>query len=93
MAAPSPSTVWVARYRQALKGREFSERRRALMREVLLVEHQLGSDVDLIDGHWQPNPRQGDRVHAAAERQRIWAEVGDWLGIGPPPEEYFGDDR
>jgi hypothetical protein len=94
MAAPSPAAVWAERHDRALKGRQFSKQHRDFTHELLTIEHELRSELVIVKGRgWQPNPHQGDQEWAAAERRRIWGELGEWLGIGPPPRDFFGVDR
>ena len=94
MAAPSAAAVWWERYQRALEGRQFCEEIVDHTHNLLRVEEQLRGPIVLVPGQgWQPNPHQGDEQHAAAERRRLWAEAGAWLGIRPPPDEFFGTDR
>jgi hypothetical protein len=90
---PSAAAVWCERYERALGDRRFAKPHRDFIHDLLTVELELGTDLVLRDGGWQPNPHQGDREHAAAERRRLWGELGEWLGIGPPPESLFAEGR
>ena len=38
-------------------------------------------------GVWTENPLHGDRKYYAAEQRRLWGELGERLGIGPPPDD------
>jgi hypothetical protein len=100
MATPSASRVWSARYHRALKRpgedgrpREHSERHIRLIHELLYVEHELVAKFKLVQGRWVDNPHRGDREHADRRRREVWAEMGEWLGIGPPPASFFGSDE
>jgi hypothetical protein len=43
----------------------------------------------LVDLRWAENPHHRDRAFYAAEKRRLWGELGGLLGIGPPPEDFL----
>jgi hypothetical protein len=48
----------------------------------------VGSERVLVEGRWVDNPRVGDERWACGEARPLWGELGDRLGIGPPPEDF-----
>jgi hypothetical protein len=50
-----------------------------------------GLEFVLVDGGWTENPHLGDRDFYAAEERRLWGELGELLGIGPPPDDFFDE--
>jgi hypothetical protein len=86
---PSAAEVWSARFRRAW------ERVAAEDKVVCDVFHELldasgdGPQLVLVHDGWAENPHHGDRAFYAAEERRLWGELGELLGIGPPPDDFL----
>jgi hypothetical protein len=86
---PDAGEVWSARYRRA-----WDRRLRGGDLAVVDLYHELlEADEGLLfllgDDGWTQNPHYGDREYHAAEQRRLWGELGELLGIGPPPEDFL----
>ncbi len=77
---PTVSELWAQRCKRAEARLNLEQRLRHLdlMLEIACV---LGQKSTIIDGHWAPNRHHRDPVR---ERE-LWEQVGEFLGIGPPP--------
>jgi hypothetical protein len=77
---PTANDLWEQRLLRALDtcspadGRRYRE----LVSEMCAL---LGTKDTIVDGKWAPNPHYRDPVRW----RELWEEVGDLLGIGPPP--------
>jgi hypothetical protein len=58
--------------------------------EVMICETDTELDV-LVDGRWQPHPHRGDEEWARARQREATVELGEKVGVGPPPDDFFGD--
>jgi hypothetical protein len=86
---PSSGEVWSVRYRRAWERVAAEDE---LVREVfheLLEASGDGPQLVLVEGGWAENPRHGDRAFYAAEERRLWGDLGELLGIGPPPDDFL----
>lgn len=78
---PTADALWAQRLHRSLGPLDNSERQqeyRRLMREICCV---LGQESSIVDGHWAPNPHYRD----PARERELWEQIGELLGIGPPP--------
>lgn len=89
---PTPGEIWAERYDRALDAHDtgMNRLRSEFARELLRVRGAGTSRVELVDGRWVDNPHFGDEDWERAEWRRVWSEFGEQLGIGPPPEDFFG---
>lgn len=77
---PSAEALWSQRCKRTEARLDLEQRLRyfGLMRKIACV---LGQETSIIDGRSAPNPHYRDPVR---ERE-LWCEIGEMLGIGPPP--------
>jgi hypothetical protein len=92
---PTPAEVWSERLDRALDALGADGDR--LEREwahVILYETATNIEQDLVGefGHrtWQPHPYFGQEEKARARQREATIELGEKVGIGPPPDDFFG---
>jgi hypothetical protein len=81
--------VWSARYRRAWERIAAEDKVARDLHHKLLEASGDGLQLVLVDGRWAENPHHGDRVFYAAEERRLWGQLGELLGIGPPPDGFL----
>lgn len=86
---PSSGEVWSARYRRAWERVAAHDKSARGRHHDLLEASGDGLRFVIVDGRWAENPHRGDHEFYAAERRRLWGELGERLGIGPPPDDFF----
>lgn len=86
---PSAGEVWSARHRRAWDRVAAEDKAARDLHHELLEASGDGMQLVLVDGRWAENPHRGDREFYAAERRRLWGELGELLGIGPPPDGFL----
>jgi hypothetical protein len=85
---PTAAEVWAARFRRAWERVAAEDKLVVDMFHELLEASGDGPQLVLGDGGWAENPHHGDRAFYAAEERRLWGELGERLGIGPPPDSF-----
>lgn len=86
---PDAGEVWSARYRRGWERVATEDKAPRDLHHELLEASADGMRFVLVDGRWTENPHRGAREYYAAERRRLWGELGERLGIGPPPDDFF----
>jgi hypothetical protein len=86
---PSAGEVWSARLHRAWQRVAAHDKAARDLHHELLEASAGGLQFVLVDGRWAENPHHGDREYYAAERRRLWSELGELLGIGPPPDDFL----
>lgn len=78
---PTADELWFYRFKRARDALSFEQGRRfrELMSEAIACKGRARSIIKGVG--WAPNPDFGSEERWNA----IWAEVGEELGIGPPP--------
>jgi hypothetical protein len=85
---PSAGEVWAARYGRAWDRVGLKDEVVRELYHELLEASAGGLQPLLVDGRWTDNPQHRDRAYYAAEERRLWGELGERFGIGPPPESF-----
>jgi hypothetical protein len=85
---PDAGEVWSARYRRAWERVGVKDKVASGLYHELLEASGDGLRFVLVDGRWTVNPHHGDHEYYAVERRRLWGELGELLGIGPPPNDF-----
>jgi len=89
---PTEGELWSERLDRALDALGGGEGDRLMSdhaHRLLEVRGEVCSSLVMVEGGWVDSPHFGDEDWARAEAQRLYAELGDRLGVGPPPEGFF----
>jgi hypothetical protein len=90
---PTPAEVWSERLDRALDalGAEGDRLEREWV-HVMIYETATGIEDDLVPGQgWKPHPYFGQEEKARARQREATVELGEKVGVGPPPDDFFGD--
>src|SRR4051794_9054429 len=83
----SAAELWMqCLYRALAAHPEREPRCGELLHELMVVLSSLREKLELVPGEgWRPNPHLGDHAWAEAREREILAQIGEVLGVGPPP--------